>query len=347
MTPQEAAARLWRTAESGGVLRPYLYAILDAAADERIYQKLLESQDETDIACLYQGQAAEALADLAPYLVRVTEAFFSWWWDQDASGQWGIFLWSPVAFETLCTHVRALKTIQVEGGEELIFRFYDPRALSLFTSALGQQRLLEGLVCVESVAYRQGAELVIFHAEQAVSPSSHLGLSLSAEEMEHLDYVRWTAWVEAQSKGLAALFPHLVPLYGPEGFEDVVDNLLRRAAGCGFTTFEDGKAYCHGSLALGVGFESRDDLPWMREVMQAKDDTRLDLLRNGLAAHLSSSPSETEAPPNHVWNHTAAVKARAALAGLYPIPPLPGDDAFPAFRTAWQEAYENAGGTLP
>lgn len=132
MTRDEVITTLWQTGESGGVRRPYLYAVMDAAADDRIYPKLVEMQDEMEVACLYKGETAEALATVAPYLVRLNPnlRLFDWWWENGWGANWGIFAWSTASFETVYEHFRQHTKVRIEDGEVLIFRFYDPQAIS-------------------------------------------------------------------------------------------------------------------------------------------------------------------------------------------------------------------------
>jgi hypothetical protein len=138
MTRDEAIATLWRTQENGGVRRPSLYAVVGAAADQRIHPKLVEMQDEMEVACLYKGETAEALATVAPYLVRLNPdlKFFDWWWETGWGKAWGIFAWSVASFETVYEHFRRHTKVRTEDGQVLIFRFYDPRVLTDVWSVL-------------------------------------------------------------------------------------------------------------------------------------------------------------------------------------------------------------------
>lgn len=143
MTRDETIATLWRTEESGGIRRPYLYAVMDAAADECIYPKLAEMQDEMEVACLYKGETAEALATVAPYLIRLNPdlRFFDWWWENGWGKAWGIFAWSTASFETVYEHFRRLTRVRTEGGDVLLFRFYDPRLITAVTQVISQDQM--------------------------------------------------------------------------------------------------------------------------------------------------------------------------------------------------------------
>jgi hypothetical protein len=119
-----------------------LHAILDAARGERILELLRESVE--DCRSLYEGPQGEALADVAPYLVRMPKE--SWLLEalvQEGWGSaWGIYLTSPQPFLELRRHLRKFLMVEAEGMDgRLYFRFYDPRVLQTFLpSCLPEQR---------------------------------------------------------------------------------------------------------------------------------------------------------------------------------------------------------------
>jgi len=121
---------LWKSTDEG--IEPQIYAILDAARDEKIYPMILESG--VDFFCLYRGEKAEILADVAPYLLKLerkstfTERLIKNCWGKS----WGIFLESPASLRELRQHFRSFLMVHDEGGKPLYFRFYDPRVLRVY-----------------------------------------------------------------------------------------------------------------------------------------------------------------------------------------------------------------------
>ncbi len=141
---QRAISCLWQLNRMpGGQRRPYLYAILDAARDERIYPGLRRLAATEEILCLYQGRGAAELATVAPYLVCLGTGnrVFDWLWEQGWGESWGIFHWSQVSPRTLREHFRRLTVVQTENGQRLLFRFYDPRVLRVFLPTCDQAQL--------------------------------------------------------------------------------------------------------------------------------------------------------------------------------------------------------------
>jgi Domain of unknown function (DUF4123) len=108
------------------------FALLDAARDPQIYSALLRADCEW--LCLYRGDAAVTMAEVAPYLVELEpQARFTWWLMQQGWGNsWGLFLHAPVARERLQAHFRRLVMAQMPDGKLAYFRFYDPRVMRVY-----------------------------------------------------------------------------------------------------------------------------------------------------------------------------------------------------------------------
>jgi hypothetical protein len=110
-----------------------LYAVLDAARDERILQLLHESVDEH--RSLYEGVAGEAMATEAPYLVslRADSGLLGRLVTEGWGRSWGVFVTSASSFRSVRRHFRRLLLVEEDGTfERLYFRFYDPRVLREF-----------------------------------------------------------------------------------------------------------------------------------------------------------------------------------------------------------------------
>jgi hypothetical protein len=129
-----ALYRLWCENIRGPGRDPELYALLDAARDPAIHHGLQGFAATEEIACLYQGAAAEDLGHVAPWLVRLGPRtdVFDWIWDKGWGDSWGVFIWSTATVDDLRAHFRKLTRVRTEDGKVLLFRFYDPRVLSTF-----------------------------------------------------------------------------------------------------------------------------------------------------------------------------------------------------------------------
>ena len=111
-----------------------LYAVLDAARDERILELLRESVERHQ--SLYEGAPGEPLEDVAPYLAgplgpdsRLLERLVLEGWGR----RWGIWCGSKAPFDEVRRHWRRFLMVELEdSGERVYFRFYDPGVLSVF-----------------------------------------------------------------------------------------------------------------------------------------------------------------------------------------------------------------------
>jgi len=147
MTPrQRLVAALFAPSPAG------LYGILDAARDERIYPRLLAFAAEEEIVPLYQGAAATEMAAVAPYLVRLPTRtrLFAWLLAEGWGRDWGIFFRADAETEALRGHFRKLSNVRTEDGAVMLFRFYDPRVLSIFLPTCDAAQLAEIFGPVES-----------------------------------------------------------------------------------------------------------------------------------------------------------------------------------------------------
>ncbi|PYP91718.1 MAG: phosphopeptide-binding protein [Candidatus Angelobacter sp. Gp1-AA117] len=110
----------------------HLYAILDAARDDRVLEVLHNSQERYQ--SLYEGQQGEDLANFAPYLVEIPKdsPLLDTLLKEGWGNSWGIYLTSVKPFEGVRKHFRHFLLVETEDGKLLYFRFYDPRVLRAF-----------------------------------------------------------------------------------------------------------------------------------------------------------------------------------------------------------------------
>jgi hypothetical protein len=112
--------------------RTLVYTVLDGAAIPELRMKLYET--EPPHHCLFPGELAPDMAEVAPYVVQlIPNAPFTDWVLQDFLGKnRGIFAHSPRSIREMRKHFRGLVKVYTESGEPMIFRFYDPRVIRRF-----------------------------------------------------------------------------------------------------------------------------------------------------------------------------------------------------------------------
>jgi len=128
----------------------HVYTILDGAAIDDLPSQLEKFKPE--YICLYRGELAPDLAQVAPYLARIIQGteFTEWIVRQGWGKNWGIFARSLYSIRHLRQHFRSLLTIYTEEGKPLLFRYYDPRVLNTFLPTCNGEELEKMFGPVES-----------------------------------------------------------------------------------------------------------------------------------------------------------------------------------------------------
>ncbi len=110
-----------------------LFALVDAARDDRVLELLRQSVEE--YRSLYDGVEGETLADAAPYLVgipagsRLRAALLREGWGL----RWLTVVRSDKPLLELRRHFRKFLMVQLEGDEDPVyFRFYDPEVMRVY-----------------------------------------------------------------------------------------------------------------------------------------------------------------------------------------------------------------------
>ncbi len=118
------------------------YVLIDAAQDQRILPFL--AQNKTHWRSLYEGDTAYKLASHAPYLAVVPDT--GEWISELLQNGWGrswlVFLSSELDVEAIHTFA-VFFTCKTLEGEQLYFRFYDPRILRAFLPACTPAELVK------------------------------------------------------------------------------------------------------------------------------------------------------------------------------------------------------------
>ncbi|MCE7070777.1 DUF4123 domain-containing protein [Dyadobacter sp. CY327] len=96
---------------------------------------------------LYPGKGAqdETLLSVAPFLFKYpyTADFEEFLLSDGWGHSWGLWVQSNTEFEELYQHFMRFLIVQTEEGQELYFRFYDPRVLRIFLPTCDQDQLAE------------------------------------------------------------------------------------------------------------------------------------------------------------------------------------------------------------
>ncbi|WAC21840.1 DUF4123 domain-containing protein [Luteolibacter sp. SL250] len=117
------------------------YTIIDGAACEGLLDRLDEFKPE--YCCLYAGELEEDIEEVAPYLIQLEHdhPFTLWLLENIKAKPWGIFCKAPSTLREMRKHFRKFLIVKGPEGNNLYFRFYDPRVLPTFIkSCEGEQK---------------------------------------------------------------------------------------------------------------------------------------------------------------------------------------------------------------
>ena len=112
--------------------RTNVFALLDGASVEGLRMQLYKT--DAPNYCLFRGELAPDVAEMAPYLVGLLpdSPFTEWLLSESIGKHWGVFALSRQSITEMRRHFRALVMVHDESGMPMIFRYYDPRVLRNF-----------------------------------------------------------------------------------------------------------------------------------------------------------------------------------------------------------------------
>lgn len=117
-----------------------LWAIIGACDEPKVPPKIYEVGEERAV-CLYRGEAEAEYSDIAPFLAHVDDFLLAWIIENLWTKPWGIFAITRGELNKLRTHFRKFLIVKDPDGEEMYFRYYDPRILKAFLPACNDDEL--------------------------------------------------------------------------------------------------------------------------------------------------------------------------------------------------------------
>ena len=156
LTKQQIATlsrQLWPDAECA------TFAVLDGAGIPDLLDRLYDAP-ALEFACLFEGDIAADVAEVAPYLVRILPGSGLGDWSLAGWGECrGIFAQGPATLElpALRRHFRKLAMAYETDLTPRLFRFYDPRVLRCQLAECGAGDLQKFFGPVQRFVIENGA----------------------------------------------------------------------------------------------------------------------------------------------------------------------------------------------
>jgi hypothetical protein len=122
-----------------GAISPAVRDLLNQAGV--FYQSLYEGEQAADIAAFgpYLAEIQKG-GKLVPFLIKV-----GW------GNSWGVFLSTKMDFAATRKHLRHFLMVDIEGGERVLFRFYDPRVMRVFLPTCNAEQRKEFFGQIEQI----------------------------------------------------------------------------------------------------------------------------------------------------------------------------------------------------
>ncbi|MDR3752321.1 MAG: DUF4123 domain-containing protein [Terracidiphilus sp.] len=108
------------------------FVVLDGAISPAVVDLL--NQAGVFYQSLYEGEQGRDMAPFGPYLAEIQKGgklipfLIKVGWGKS----WGVFLGTELGFVEARKHLRHFLMADIEGGQRVIFRFYDPRVMRVF-----------------------------------------------------------------------------------------------------------------------------------------------------------------------------------------------------------------------
>ncbi len=149
-----------------------LYAVLDAAREDRILELLREHVEPH--RSLYEGAEGEPLEEVAPYLVgpmREDSVLLERLVREGWGKRWGIYCTSREPFREVRRHWRRILMVELdESRERVYFRFYDPAVMVTFMdTADEEQRSSVNAIFSSLLAEDETNDFDVWRAPRALS----------------------------------------------------------------------------------------------------------------------------------------------------------------------------------
>lgn len=121
-----------------------VYALLDGASVPKLLDRLY-AKPRPEFECLFTGDLAPDMAEVAPYLVALERGgeLAQWVMAQGWGHHWGLYAVARTDLRKLWFHLRMLTTVYSPEGRPMLFRFYDPRVLRVFLPTCSPAQVLE------------------------------------------------------------------------------------------------------------------------------------------------------------------------------------------------------------
>ena len=130
------------------------YAIIDGAACPELRFKIYDWEPQS--VCLWSGALEPDIQEVAPYMVLLdrNSTFTDWLIKQGWDNNWNIFVTSELDFKAFRKQIRKLLLVKSPEGQNMVFRFYDPRVMGVFKTVWNQEQKNEIFTGMRNISFQ-------------------------------------------------------------------------------------------------------------------------------------------------------------------------------------------------
>lgn len=276
-----------------------LGALYGAGAPSRVYL-LVDASLRRDVAglfdldsidlpatCLFDGEAAEKLAESAPWLVDMSLAdvaqpgdlsfhrqFFARHWPVGTS----LLIQTDAPLRALRQHLRRFVKLRLrEDGQWRFFRFWDPRVLRPFLETISDDPLrLRRMTMTDDgtplhyVFRDQDADLRVSPVPEALAQVQIMPMALSFADFDPIARSRQAERRQRIADRIQADFATELEYRPRKAIEAAVDHATRHFGGYGFRDHAHLHFFSAWTVFYGPGFESRDPTGQLEDICRSQ-----------------------------------------------------------------------------
>jgi hypothetical protein len=273
----------------------HVFAILDACDSNVIAEKVYEAS-LPPIVSLYKGKAETELSAIAPYVTLCSSDTITWIEQNLYGSHWGYY-WvtaNSCNLHEMRKHLRNFLMVVGPVGQNLYFRFYDPRIIMPFLKASDSSQcnaffgpcnllLVEENRAMTSIALEKGSADT-GKARRAIPirlTQQHLETFVEDKRSRFVnDICRKVA--DKHAEDLARLS------IGDDELPQVVKRGMLKSEGYGIFGAKDIEFFIICTLKLGIDFDTDEKLGWPKETFARADidgTEKMDICFDKLTEH--------------------------------------------------------------
>lgn len=271
-----------------------LLAFMDACEEPEVQEKIPELGDRAQ--SLFQGPTQHRLAGIAPYLVQIDLPLLEWIRNYLADRPWGYFLLpnNNQQPSSIRKHFRRFLMVDSPEGQEIYFRFYDPRVIVGFlkSCSIEERQLwmipLREILVPASDAWRQVVAPNTTENSSNAHPTTRF--KMTTKHFEALQNQQMDHFIDQTIQRWQVSYPDAFVLLtnGNHPMNEVIREAIDEAESYGVTGEADVELYLDCICLLGVHFNQIKQFEWLQEILQQEsiDGTgKMDLINDRLVQH--------------------------------------------------------------